>query len=82
MELEGVACVGVAAPRPNSLEAHGRQHASCQLNWQMSKACDALCFATARIPKSALQVDAQRSRNRLDPHTSNQGVDCIFDLTR
>ena len=70
------------APRPNSLEARGRQHASCQLYRQITKACAALCFATARIPNSSLQVDAQRSRNRLDPHTSNQGVDCIFDPTR
>ena len=70
------------APRPNSLEARGRQHASFQLNWQIAKACAALCFVTARIMNSALQVDAQRSRNSLDPNTSNQGVDCIFDLTR
>ena len=70
------------APRPNSLEARGRQHASCQLYRQITQACAALCYVTARIPNPALQVDAQRSRNRFDPHTSNQGVDCIFDLTR
>ena len=75
------------APRPNSLDARGREHGVSQVPGQLSDSLTPLSFFSSWVPDPCLQVDTQSSRNgsqllRVEMPATSQGQNGLSDFTR